>query len=500
MLNSVLKMQSRLFLGVDVGTRGSRVVVADSRGNAVAHAYQEFATMSLPALPPGYSEQHPADWWDATRRCLQRVVAQLREQGRGASDIVAGAVASNSGNVVLLGAQNQPLRPAIMYDDRRAQTEVAEVNRMSKALRRKLGYRFNSSFGLPKLVWLARHEPKIWDKTCYSVQAADYVVGKLTAIFDASDQSQALKMGFDVMGSKWPPFIERKLGIAVRRLPRVIHAGEVVACISKECAEETGLDPATYIIAGMTSGSAAHIASGARYVGDWNTALGTTLHLKGLAKHLLRDPLGRVYSHLHPMGYWMPGGESSVGARILEARFPNLDKETFNRAAVGLSPTALVAFPLLRKGECFPFIMPDAEGFVEGQAKSEQEHYAAQLEGIACVERLSYEVLKSLGAEIRERIYTTGVGSQSVEWMQIRADVMGVEFARPANASAAMGSAIIAASRTHFSDVFEASAQMVKMDRVVRPRVKMVPRYEELYRRFLEACRQRGYLDWGHSS
>ena len=114
------------------------------------------------------------------------------------------------------------------------------------------------------------------------------------------------------------------------------------------------------------------------------------------------------------------------------------------------------------------------ESFIEGQAQGEQELYTAHLEGFAYIERQNYGVLRSLGAEIRERIYTTGDGAGNLEWMQIRADVMGMECASTANANAAMGSAIIAASRTIFKSLEEASSQMVQLLRVISPRSHMI--------------------------
>ncbi len=483
-----------LVLGIDVGTQGARVLAADPRGHIIAQEARGFARLSTPDLPPGHLEQDPNEWWNATRECLRGAVAQLRAQGLDPREIVAGAVDSTSGTIVLLDAQQQPLRPALLYNDRRAQAEADEINAASLAFQQKVGYRFNSSFALPKILWLARHEPETWKRTRLVVHAADYIVGKLTGVFDASDQSNSLKTGFDLVDFEWPPFVEQGLGIERRRLPRVVRSGEFIAHVSKECADETGLARTTQIVAGMTDGSADQVASGACRLGDWNSVMGTTLILKGLTPQLLHDPLGRVYCHRHPLGYWMPGGASNVGAQALDAGFPNVDKKAFDRAALELSPTALTIYPLTQKGERFPFNRPEARGFVEGEARSEHELYAAYLEGVAFVERLAYDVVRGLGAEVKGRIFTTGGGARSVEWMQIRADVLRAELARAVNANAAMGSAITAASRTLFENLEEAAAQMVTVDCVISPRQELLPRYGEAYQRFVAALRRRGFV------
>jgi sugar (pentulose or hexulose) kinase len=487
------RMVDPLVLGIDIEFEGARVVLADTAGHVLADARQDYARGAIPGLPAGYLEQSPDDWWEAVRACLRKVIAESRRQGHNLERIVAGAVASTSGTVVLLDDDHHPLRPALMHVDQRAQAEAEEVNAESAALRRKLGYRFDASFTLPKLIWLARHEPEVWKKTRHVAHAGDYLVGKITGVFDITDQNSALKTGFDLLDFTWPSFIESRFGIDRTRLPQVIRSGETIGRVSKECAEETGLAETTRIVAGMTGKGACQIASGARHVGDWNTLLNTPLVIKGLSKRLLVDPLGRVYCHLHPMGYWMPSSASNVGAGVLDERFPNIHKADLGRTAFSAVPTGLLIYPLRGKGELLPFDYLDAEGFVEGEAQSEQELYTAHLEGFAYVERLTYGILSALGAEIRERIYTTGVGAENLEWMQIRADVMGMECARAMNANAAMGSAIVAASRTHFRNIVDASAQMIHLDRVINPRPQMVARYTDSYQSFLDACRRHGY-------
>lgn len=468
--------------------------MADERGQVIAHATKEFARVAIPDLPPGHLEQNPDDWWNAARECLSAVTAQLREAGRNTQEIVAGAVDSTSGTIVLMDAQQRPIRPALMYNDRRAGSEADKINEVSREFCGKVGYRFNSSFALPKILWLVRHEPENWARTRYVVHAADYIVGKLTGIFDVTDQSNALKTGFDLVDFQWPDFIEKEFGIEQARLPRVILSGETIAPVSQSCAVVTGLSTRTTIVAGMTDSSADQVASGAHRVGDWNTVLGTTITLKGLTRQLLKDPLGRVYCHRHPLGYWMPGGASNVGARVLDERFPGVDKAAFGRVALELSPTPLTIYPLTQRGERFPFHQPDAVGFTEGEARNDEELYAAHLEGVAFTERLAYDVVTELGAEVGERIYTTGGGAKSLEWLQIRADVLGRELARASHANAAMGCTIIAASHTLFNDIAEATAQMVQIDQVIAPREDLQVRYEEACQRFLTALRQRGYV------
>ena len=486
-------MDASLVLGIDVSTDSAAVIVAETEGRVLAQARQRFREATRDGLAPGYQEQNPTTWWNATCACLRQIIATLQELHRSPDEIVAAAVDSTSGTIVLLDQNNQPLRPALMHNDQRAQAQADRLNGELAKMPKPRGFQFEPTFALPKIVWLVQHEPDIWKETRRVVHAADFIVGKLTGVFDISDQSHVLKTGFDLLNSEWPAFIETDLGIELRRLPRVIRSGETIARVSSAGAAETGLSQKTRVVAGMARGAADQVASGARRVGDWNTALGSTLTFRGLTKRPLFDPLGRVYSDLHPLGYWMSSSSTNTGERALVERFAHADRNAFNRAALTLSPTALVVYDPSQPGERLLFNRADARGFIEGSASSEQELYAAYLEGIAYVERMAYGVLESLGAEIRERIYTSGNGFNSVEWMQIRADVMGLETASAAQAYPAMGSAIVAASRTLFDNIADATAAMVQIDQVISPRPTKVPRYNEVFQRFLAACRQRGY-------
>jgi sugar (pentulose or hexulose) kinase len=518
------------FLGLDIGTQGARALVCavPERGEApagdkaparegqvsqvVARATQPFPPDAVPPdLLPGYAEQLPRAWWQAAVACLRQVTAQVPPE-----TIQALSVTSTSGTLCLLDEDGEPLLPALMYNDARAGDEAVEVQAAGAGLAARLGYRFNPSFALSKLLWLARHRPDVVDQARYIAHAADFLVGRLSGIYDITDYSNALKTGYDLspqegggFADQWPDFIADQLKLPVEKLPRVVAPGEVVGAVTAQAAEVTGLCPGTLVVAGMTDGCAAQIAAGAVAPGDWNSTLGTTLVIKGVTEQLLRDPDGRIYSHRHPDGYWLPGGASNVGGEILAHRFPEADLVALDRRAADLSPTGFVAYPLARRGERFPFVHPEAEGFVlpfpsvpgqsSGRAATSQgidqaTLYTAYLEGVAYVERLAYETLESLGATVGDVIRAAGGGARSDVWLQIRADVLNRRLLRPVETGAAMGAAILAASRTHYAGVIPATRAMVQVERSVQPRPALVKRYTERYQCCRAACAERGYL------
>ena len=480
-------------IGLDVGTQGARAICCDGKGNITAQFTVPFTMEPEGKLPAGWSEQNPQLWWQTARKCLQEIVKELKIRNTSTERITALAVTSTSGTILPIREDGIPLRAAIMYNDTRAVEEAQELNEIGKDLTEKLGYRFSSSFALAKILWVKRHEPKIFDRTWRFIHAADYIVGKLTGRFDISDISNTLKTGYDHLEGKWPTFIERSLGIATTMLPQVLNIGETIAPISHTASQEVGLSSTTVVVAGATDGTASFFASGATRIGDWNSTLGTTLVVRGVSRQLVKDSKGRIYCHRHPQGYWLPGGASSTGGECLKKKFAGENLEMLDKKALQRLPTNLIVYPLVRKGERLPFQNPEAEGFVIGESNDQTELYAAYLEGVGYVERWIYEILEELGAEVGNKVFVTGGGAKSQVWLKIRASILGKQLVRPLLPEAAMGAAVIAASRTFYENIDQAVQSMIRHDLVVEPQVDLHERYQKRYGEFRKICAERGY-------
>lgn len=481
-------------IGLDVGTQGARALVCSADGTIVASASEAFSSSRKTLDIPGGVVQDPEEWWKAASICLRIVMTELRSSGASPNEICGLAVDSTSGTILAIDSSNVPLTPAIMYSDTRAVEESDECNAAGSDLTSKLGYRFSSSFGLPKIVWLKRNNRDLFDRTSCFIHAADYIVGKLTGNFRVSDSSNAMKTGYDLVNNCWPEFLESSLGIPISKLPKVVSPGEVIGKVSEECSRSTGLPAGARVVAGVTDGTAGFLASGASRVGDWNSTIGSTLVIRGISSELIRDPLGRVYSHSHPDGYWLPGGASNAGAECLAKLFHGKNLDELGAYVPVYSPTSLFVYPLVRRGERLPFLNPNAEGFIVGEPRDSRDLYAAYLEGIGFVERWSFEVLESLGAKVGGSIYTTGGGARSTEWMQVRANILQKQVIRPRWCECAIGAAVVAASSTIFSGFQEASREMVRVGEAVDPDPSKIGAYDRKYREFRSVCSARGYV------
>jgi D-ribulokinase len=254
------------------------------------------------------------------------------------------------------------------------------------------------------------------------------------------------------------------------------------------------------VVAGMTDGCAGQLAAGALRAGGWNSVLGTTLVLKGVTERRVTDPGGGAYSHRAPDGRWWLGGASGAGAGALAHAFPGADLAEMDAAAELDRPASCVSYPLVGRGERFPFVAPEAEGFTVGRPAGELDRYAALLQGVAYLERLCVDHLGMLGAPVREPVRVTGGAVRSAAWTQLRADVLDRRMEVPAVTDPAFGMAVLAAGSTAGAEGIEAGGievaaeRMVHVARVFRPRPAVGARLAEGYHRLAAALRDRGWL------
>jgi xylulokinase len=471
-----------LVMGVDLGTCGVRCMISDGNGNIIAQSFLGIGAGAQKPLQAGWHEQNPQEWWDITKHCIQNCMVEAKRKGY--KDLVSISVDSTSGTIVPIDKQGHPLRNALMYNDGRAKEEADLWNELGSDHTEKLGYRFKTTFALPKILWIKKNEPEIFRKTDLFIHETDFLVGKLTGDYTKTDHTNALKTGFDLIDYKWPNFIEEL--IPINMLPKVLSPGERIGEVS--CDEKTDIRKGTAVMAGMTDGCASFLASGAVKPGEWNTTIGTTMVIKGVSEKLVKDKLGRVYCHLHPEGYWIPGGASNTGGECLEQICSNYCE--FDKEAMKKVPTNLIVYPLVRKGERFPFIDKNAEGFIIGNPGDKFELYAGNLEGVGYVERFTYDLLKTLGAGSVDKIYTTGGGAKSDIWMQIRSNILNCEVIKPRTFDTAFGSAILAASELYGS-VSTAVKNMVKIQSSFMPQSEFVQKYEDNYIEFKENLKKR---------
>jgi sugar (pentulose or hexulose) kinase len=465
-----------LWIGLDVGTQSVRALAVTATGRVAG-----WGTAPLRSnRDGGRHEQSPEAWWRAVAAASRAALAGLAAQ-----PVRGVATCATSGTILLVDAGGAPLTPGLMYDDGRAVAEARRVNDLGPPVAVSAGW------GLPKLVHVLEHEEL--PAGARLAHQADVVTRGLVGKAVATDWSHALKSGYDLARDRWPEELLEALGVPQHLLPDVVAPGACIGEVGAVAAEQTGIPAGTPVFAGMTDGCAGQIAAGALAEGQWNCVLGTTLVLKGVAREVVRDPQGVLYCHRSPDGDWLPGGASSSGAGVLTQHFAGRNLDALTREAAGHEGTEVLAYPLVSRGERFPFAAPDAEGFLIGTPASEGEHAAALLAGLAFVERLCLDYVELLGARADGELSLTGATAANRYLCGLRAAVLGRPVRLLECAESAFGMAVLAAAATDGGELAGAAQRMVRVREVVEPRGDTAA-LRERYLTFVAELDRRGWL------
>jgi hypothetical protein len=415
------------YLGVDVGTSGVRACALDASGRLLAEAD---GVLEPPVVQGRQSEQAPAAWW----RGLVAAVSAVANDLEGYRP-VALAVDSTSGTLVLADGSGHPLRPALLYNDRRATAAAADIAASAPAESGAHG----ASSGLAKLRHL--HQYGETARAAYALHAADWLSGRLTGRFGVSDENNALKLGYDPVTRAWPAWVGELVPEAL--LPEVVAPGTRLGCLSTEVAAVLGLPAGLTVHAGTTDSVAAFLATGAAGQGEAVTSLGSTLALKVVSDHPVFAPRYGVYSHrLGPR--WLPGGASNSGGAVLLQHFSKQELADLTPCLDPDRPTGLDYLPLPGPGERFPDSDPELQPRLTPVPEDRVRFLQGLLEGIAAIEARGYRRLAELGAPYPVSVRTAGGGAANPAWTRIRQGLLEVPMTEADSTEAACGAARLA--------------------------------------------------------
>ena len=444
-------------IGLDVGTTAVKGIAISPDGELLASATEEYP-LSTPQ--PGWAEQDPEDWWRATQACL----AALPDGEIGFSGQMHG--------LVVLGADGEVLRPAILWNDQRTAAQCTEIEERVglERLIALTGNRALTGFTAPKLLWLREHEPDLYARIRHILLPKDYVRYRLTGerAIDVADASGTLL--FDVAGRRWSAEVCEALEIPLEWLPTVYESTE---------------------IAGAGDQAAAALGVGIVSPGLVSVVLGTSGVVFAVLPAYAPDAQARVHVFCHAapgtwhaMGVMLSAAGSFAWLRgVLGADYRTLDEEA-ERWAPGVE--GLQFAPYLA-GERTPHADPDARGAFTGLTLRHDRGALARatLEGVAYGLRDSLELLRDLGVDARAGRLSGG-GSASSLWSRIVASVLGIPLERTeSQEGSAFGAALLAGVRSGvFADVAEAVERCVRGRDRIEPDPLWTAAYERGYARY----------------
>ena len=437
------------FLGLDIGTTGSRVIVIDEDGKTIASATTEHAPFASPEI--GWAEQDPNDWW---RACVNAIKEVLHSGKCTPDEIGAISFSGQMHGSVFLDETDKVIRPALLWCDQRTEKQCVEITEKIGATRliELVSNPAVTGFTLPKILWLREVEPENWNRVRSILLPKDYIRLLLTGdkASDVADSSGTLL--FDVRKRHWSQEMLDAFQLDPALLPRVFESQEITGTVSKTGSEATGLLEGTRVIAGAGDNAAGAIGMGIVSPGTVSATIGTSGVVFVVTETPTLDLKGRTHSLCHaiPNTWHMTGVTLAAGLSLRWFRDNFGDGQSYEELVADASKIpsgseGAVWLPYLM-GERTPYLDPNARAaFVGLTASHTKSHLTrAVMEGVAFSLRDAFEIFRELGAPI-EAIRLGGGGARSQLWRQIQADVYGqaVETIE-SDEGAAFGAAILA--------------------------------------------------------
>jgi xylulokinase len=487
-------------IGCDVGSQGTNCALYAADGTLTASSYRTY-DLSYPF--PGAAEQDPAVWPDAVASGVRELLAHVPEAP---SAVKALSFGSQLDGMVVCGPDERPLRPAMIWMDRRAERQASEVATKipPDEFYRRVGANLDSSHAVFKALWVRGEEPEVWAEARTLMSPGTYVLHAVAGPV-AIDYSNASSMALlDPRTRTWSNDVLAAVEIDEAMLPELGAATETVGTITSSFAEATGLDPATTVALGCGDEMAATLGAGVFSPGDVCDVVGTAEPVCAASAEPREDPSMLVECHPHAdPDTWLlenPGFVSGGNLRWWRDRFSPIERsaeeeglgdayDLLSREAERVPPGSEgVVFLPCMQGAMAPEWNGAARGVFYGLtlAHTRAHMTRAVLEGSAFALRDILEAMRAAGLDVR-RLTIVGGGAKGPLWRQIKADVTGLPVRIPTSVeTTATGAAILAAVAAGLHDDVASAVDAFVAFRpdAHEPDPGRAGIYEEAYRRY----------------
>jgi len=476
----------KYFLGIDIGTSGTKVLLIDEDGAPVASATHEYP-LSTPR--PLWAEQDPAHWWEASVAGVRDVFAKSKIAPASIAGI---GLSGQMHGSVFLDMQDNVLRPALLWCDQRTQAQcdwlTAQIG--MENLVEHISNPVLTGFTAPKIIWLRDHEPDIYRQVTSVLLPKDYVRLKLTGVHATEVSDASGTALFDVKNRRWSREVLQAAQIPYEWMPDCAESPEITGHISAQAAALTGLAEGTPVAGGGGDQAAGAVGAGVVETGIVSSTIGTSGVVFAYADAPATDPKLRIHTFCHAVpGKWhVMGVHLSSGGSLRWLRdefYTGASYDAINMEAAGapVGSEGLIFLPYLT-GERSPYPDPYAKGTFFGLSlRHTRGHFArAVMEGVTYSLRDSFEIFKELGVSIGQ-VRAAGGGAKSPLWRQINADAINAEHVSLAiDEGPALGAALLAAvGAGRFDTVADACRTAIRVTDRVTPIAENTAVYDRLY-------------------
>ena len=474
------------YIGIDLGTSAVKLLLVDGDGQICGSVSEEYP-LSFPQ--PGWSEQEPADWWDAVCRGLKKLL-----DGQDASQVAGIGVGGQMHGLVTLDENDNVIRPAILWNDGRTAKETDWLNsavgkEKLSALTANIAF---AGFTAPKILWMQANEPENFARIAKIMLPKDYIGYCLTGVHacDYSDASGMLLL--DVQNKCWSEEMLDICGVRKEQMPQLFESYETIGVVKTETAAALGLPENVKVVAGAGDNAAAAVGTGTVGDGACNISLGTSGTIFISSERFGVDPNNALHAFAHADGtYHLMGCMLSAAScnkwfceDILATQDYAGEQSPIDDSALGSNRVYFLPYLM---GERSPINDTDARGTFIGLTmdSGRADMVQAVLEGVAFAIRDSFEVAKSLGINI-ERSMLCGGGAKSPLWRRIMANVLNIPLDIPQTEEGpGYGAAMLAmVGCGEYSDVKKCAEALVHTTETIYPERAIAERYERAYRKF----------------
>jgi len=420
------------FLGLDVSTTSSKALLIDRKGVVLGTASSPHA---LSSPKPLWSEQDPAEWWQAVIQSIRDVIIQT---GVSSSEIEAVGLTGQMHGLVLLDAEGEVLRPAILWNDQRCQAQCDEIHRRVGKQRfiQISGNVALTGFTAPKILWVAENEPEVYARAHHVLLPKDYIRYKLTGGFAMDKADGSGTVLFDLKARDWSAELLEALDIPREWMPPTYEGPEITGYVNEHAATLTGLTPDTPVVAGGGDQAAGAVGVGAVEPGIIGLTVGTSGVIFATTPAPFVQPEGRLHAFCHAlpdrwhfMGVMLSAAGSLQWYRDTLAPGVSFDDLLHEAESVPAGSEGLLFLPYL-SGERTPHPDPFARGaFIGLTLRHTRGHMTrAVLEGVAFGLKDSFNLIRDAGLENVSQVRASGGGTKGALWRQILADVLESEL------------------------------------------------------------------------
>ena len=474
------------YIGIDLGTSACKLLLVGGSGEILNTVTKEYPLL-FPQ--PGWSEQHPEDWWGAVVTGVPELLS-----GFDASQVAGIGAGGQMHGLVALDENDSVIRPAILWNDGRTYREVEYLNQTigKEKLSELTANIAFAGFTAPKILWMRENEPENFKRIAKIMLPKDYVNYRLTGVHccDYSDASGMLLL--DVQHKCWSQEMLKLCGVTQRQMPKLFESFEVVGTLTAEAARTLGLPGTVRVVAGAGDNAAAAVGTGTVGAGGCNISLGTSGTIFISSDRFGVDPNNALHAFAHADGgYHLMGcmlSAASCNKWLCEDILNTSDYAGEQKGITGekLGENHVYFLPYLM-GERSPINDTNARGTFTGitMDTTRADLVQAVLEGVAFAIRDSFEVAKSLGIEI-PRSNLCGGGAKSPLWRKIFANVLGIPLDMvKTEQGPGYGAAMLAMVGCGvFATVQEAAQRLVEAASTTEPDPALTAKYEARYQKF----------------